>query len=211
MKCRSVMAGWSGVLYALPGIVNEIPPVERGLWFLQGFLSVWADYYEIHHLSFAHGLDRLFATFMTIRMIALCVLRLRSGVALFALVPLGCFSRSAAAKIRGDLDGWKFWHFWWHFTGSSISVVVLWIMTECAGGSQDESALGRKYSYAACQSNTQMVDPDLLTSPSSNLYLSALLVVLFCLAFLCFQISVTFLAVTRLFVPFFAKAVPKSD
>jgi hypothetical protein len=35
----------------------------------QAALSVWADYFEIHRHSVAHGLDRTFASAMLLRMV----------------------------------------------------------------------------------------------------------------------------------------------
>ena len=60
MQCRNLWAGGTGVLYALPALVCPTWP-ERAMWCVQAFLSVWADYFHIHHDSIAHGLDRWYA------------------------------------------------------------------------------------------------------------------------------------------------------
>ena len=67
-QCRSLLAGGSGCLYALPLLVCPSNS-EKMLWVLQAVFSVWADYFQIHTNSVAHGLDRVFATLMTVRMV----------------------------------------------------------------------------------------------------------------------------------------------
>ena len=67
-ECRSILAGGSGCLYALPMLVCPSYG-EKMLWVLQAFFSVWADYFNIHRRSVSHGLDRLMATSMALRMV----------------------------------------------------------------------------------------------------------------------------------------------
>jgi len=132
-ECRSILAGGSGCLYALPMLVCPSYG-EKMLWVLQAFFSVWADYFNIHRRSVSHGLDRLMATSMALRMVWIGISRIKPVMALSVIVPLFCYSRSHAAKARLDLnswDGWKAWHFGWHLTGSLLSLGMMLVVHSC--------------------------------------------------------------------------------
>ncbi len=129
-ECRSIMAGLSGLLYALPALVCP-SPLEKCMWVLQAFFSVWADYIHIHQDHIAHGLDRIFASAMTARMIAVGASRLQPWFVVIAALPLGSFSRAHIAKSNKALDAWKFWHFMWHCTGSLSVLLTAWVVHTC--------------------------------------------------------------------------------
>ena len=123
-KCRSLLAGGSGILYALAAL--GCPTLwEQAMWVSQALISVWADYFHVHHDHVAHGIDRYYASFMTMRMTFICFTRLQPYMALLAVIPIGCCSRSAKAKADRDVDRWIFWHFWWHAAGSLLTLLAM--------------------------------------------------------------------------------------
>jgi len=159
-QCRSAMAGLSGILYAMAALACP-SPWEKALWCLQvprwrasqenmkspyypsglcflphaqAALSVWADYFQIHHDHVAHGIDRCLATFNTFRMILLGLHRLQPLVALLGVIPLTCCFRAAGAKADNDLDGWMFWHGAWHVTGAALITCIMAAAHGCEAG-----------------------------------------------------------------------------
>jgi len=145
IQCRSWRAGGTGCLMALPAFFAPSP--DREFWILQGFLSVWADYFEIHHRSIVHGLDRSFATCMLIRVLVLCAMTLRPlPVLVAAVVPLACYSRSASSKVLRNINGWKCWHGWWHVTGSLLVSGAWSAMVKCSTTDASVDLLNSRWS-----------------------------------------------------------------
>ena len=133
MQCRSLIAGGTGVLYALPALACPSAG-EKCLWAMQATCSVAADYFNIHHPSYWHGLDRVVATLMTLRAIVLVSLSLRPWVIVFAMVPLSWFFAGSRAKKADDLEAWKRCHCGWHISGSLIVLITTSLTNYCGSG-----------------------------------------------------------------------------
>ena len=131
LQCRSIIAGGTGIMYALPALVC---PTwwEKSLWFVQAICSVVADYFEIHHKSYWHGIDRCVATMMTIRAIVICATILRPWIALIALVPLSFYVGSSRAKKSKNLEAWKRSHCGWHVSGSLLVLLTSSCINYCS-------------------------------------------------------------------------------
>jgi hypothetical protein len=129
-ECCSLMAGCSGILYALPALVcpNQ---VERAVWILQACLSVLADYFHIHHDSIWHGIDRYFAIFNSIFIVYRACDRLNWPVILLAIPPVGCYVTANRAKNQLDLSAWHWFHFGWHITGGVLATLVIHLLYSC--------------------------------------------------------------------------------
>ena len=119
-RCRSKRAGWSGICFALP-VVCCAYRGERLLWCLQAFMSVLADYVFIGRSSVVHGLDRVLASLMLVRLIYECTLKVHSLFALWALPPLAFFALAAHAKSTRDAVLWKYAHCLWHVAGGLLA------------------------------------------------------------------------------------------
>jgi hypothetical protein len=131
-RCRSLIAGGSGILYALPALVcSSNHPLECVMWIVQAILSVLADYFHIHHDSMWHGVDRFFATFNLIATIVRAGTRLNSRVLPFAILPVGCYVAANRAKTRLDLRAWHWYHFLWHVTSSWLTMLVVYLLYSC--------------------------------------------------------------------------------
>jgi hypothetical protein len=130
LECCSLMAGCSGILYALPALVcpNQ---VERAAWILQACLSVLADYFHIHHDSSWHGIDRFFAIFNSIFIFYRACDRLHWSVSLLAIPPYGCYVAANRAKNQLDLSAWHWCHFGWHITGGVLATLVIHLLYSC--------------------------------------------------------------------------------
>ena len=133
MQCRSLIAGGTGVLYALPALACPTP-AEKSLWFVQATCSVVADYFMIHTKSYWHGVDRIVATLMTFRAIFLVAMALRPWIVVVAAVPLSWFFAGARAKKTHDLEDWKRCHCGWHISGSLIVLVTSAFIDHCGAG-----------------------------------------------------------------------------
>jgi hypothetical protein len=69
--------------------------------------------------------------------------RINPITAVLVLAPIFCYTRSHAAKARLDLeswDGWKVWHFFWHLSGSLLSLVIMKVVHSCEARSEAEQA-----------------------------------------------------------------------
>jgi hypothetical protein len=131
-QCRSLMAGGSGVLYALPCFIPAISFVDGSLWILQAILSVLADYLHIHHCSVWHGIDRYFATCNVVGTFYLAAGTLNPcAYVLISPMPIGCYVFANRAKKQLDLPGWHRWHFAWHVTSSLVVLLVNYLSRHC--------------------------------------------------------------------------------
>jgi hypothetical protein len=104
-QCRSLIAGGSGILYALPALVcSNNHPLECVIWIVQAVLSVLADYFHVHHDSLWHGVDRIFATFNLIATILRAVAMLNARI-----LPCGILLAAISLLIEPKND-WTFTH-----------------------------------------------------------------------------------------------------
>jgi hypothetical protein len=131
IRCRSLMAGGSGLLYCLPAFVSCTNRLEQVTWVVQAFLSVMADYVHIHHDSAFHGMDRLFATYNTVRILWRSVILLNSCVLILSILPITFFVLANQAKTQLDLQLWQVYHGCWHLTGSIAVSVVVFLIDNC--------------------------------------------------------------------------------
>lgn len=143
--CRSVWAGGSGILYALPALTSTINPLEQCRWILQAVLSVLADYVHINDTSFVHGLDRWYATYNTVRMLWQCAQYLHPCMLLLAIVPISCFVLANGAKKSKELRQWQWYHGGWHVTGSVAVAFAVFATHQCVEGN------GESLSWGVCR------------------------------------------------------------
>uniref|UniRef100_A0A7S2SMK2 Uncharacterized protein n=1 Tax=Rhizochromulina marina TaxID=1034831 RepID=A0A7S2SMK2_9STRA len=129
-QCQSWVAGGSGLLFLLPVAVCP-ERWEQGIWLLQATLSFLADFVHIHHDSVFHGLDRVFATGMVVRLIYIACTRSHPAMALLAVPPLLCIVVGTSAKNRLDLETWKIWHGLWHLSASLLATLVMHTIHSC--------------------------------------------------------------------------------
>jgi len=154
-QCRSMTAGLTGILYAMPSffVLGPAAPagssdnatlllLERTAWIVTACFSVWADYFHIHRPSVAHGVDRIWATAMLLATIW------RGGTLLAwwspfvgAALPVTCFVLASRAKKRLKLRSWHYWHCGWHVTGAIIASFVVYSIHRCGGNTTPESAI----------------------------------------------------------------------
>jgi hypothetical protein len=129
-RCRSLRAGGSGCLYALPALATS-NRWEQALWITQAILSVWADYFNIHHSSFAHGVDRVYAFANLAQIIVRGGTILPPWMPLIAILPISCFMGAGRAKKTLNLEAWHWWHFGWHLTGGICAMLTVYLMYHC--------------------------------------------------------------------------------
>jgi hypothetical protein len=141
-QCRSLRAGGSGCLFALPWLFAS-SPWEQFAWLIQGFLSVWADYFHIHHASIAHGMDRIFANALVVSMVCRAIrhLHLKWWIPCLVALPLAFFAGAHRAKKNEDLEAWHWWHLGWHISASSLCCIVIHLMETCGPDEMDSSSL----------------------------------------------------------------------
>ncbi|KAJ1454886.1 hypothetical protein M885DRAFT_521173 [Pelagophyceae sp. CCMP2097] len=120
-ECKSYAAGLSGVLYALP-VLCCANAGEAWLWVVQGLLSCGADYVFIARRSAVHGIDRIFATGMTLRLCVRATTHLSPAFTMWALIaPITCFALAARAKALPSPHVWKAMHCLWHVSGAVVA------------------------------------------------------------------------------------------
>jgi hypothetical protein len=129
-QCRSLRAGGSGCLYALPALATS-NRWEQAIWITQAILSVWADYFNSHHSSFAHGVDRVCAFTNLVQIIVRGGTILPPYLPLIAITPISCFMGAGRAKKALDLEAWHWWHFGWHLTGGICAMLTVYLMHHC--------------------------------------------------------------------------------
>jgi hypothetical protein len=130
-SCRSLLAGGSGCLYALPALFANASFLERMIWIVQACLSVWADYFHIHHSSIVHGLDRIMATCMLVTTVVRAATKLNEWVLLLGLLPSAFFVAASFAKKNRNLAAWHWSHFGWHLSGGLVSMLVVGLINDC--------------------------------------------------------------------------------
>ena len=129
-QCRSLRAGGSGCLFALPCLFAS-HPLEQLAWLIQGFLSVWADYFHIHHASVAHGIDRIFANTLVVAMVWRAGRRLQWWTPALVVIPLAFFAGAHRAKKHENLEAWHWFHLGWHISASSLCCIIIHLMETC--------------------------------------------------------------------------------
>ena len=129
-QCRSIRAGGSGCLYALPALATS-NRWEQAIWITQAILSVWADYFNIHHSSFAHGADRIYAFTNLVQIVVRGGTILPPWVPLIVILPISCFMGAGRAKKTLDLEAWHWWHFGWHLTGGICAMLAVYLIDHC--------------------------------------------------------------------------------
>ena len=130
-KCRSILAGGSGVLYCLPALVCQSNPFEQCTWIAQGILSVIADYFFMDRDSLAHGIDRISATTLFVSMTFRAVTKLRVTSLVLSIVPFFAFVLANRAKQKLDLQLWIYCHFLWHLTSSISTTIAIYLLYNC--------------------------------------------------------------------------------
>jgi len=139
-ECQSAMAGLSGVLFVLPGllVLHDLPScIEQRIWIITACLSVWADYSNAHRRSIAHGIDRCWATSMVLSTAWRGGKFLAWWTPALVLPCLACYIFASHAKQRLDLRMWHYWHFGWHLASVTISCLGVYLTYHCdkeAGG-----------------------------------------------------------------------------
>ena len=129
-QCRSLMAGGSGCLYALPALYS-CSRSEQALWITQSILSVCADYFNVHHDSVAHGIDRIFATFVLVNTCFRGSSILQWWTPIWAVLPCSFFVAASGAKKDLNLELWHWYHFFWHLTGSFVCMMMVYLIYNC--------------------------------------------------------------------------------
>ena len=129
-QCRSILAGGSGVLLALPAVVCP-NPLEQLVWIVQGVLSFMADYIHIHHDSIWHGIDRYSALSNFIYLGFRSYHRLHWSVLLWSTPCVGCFFGANSAKSNLDLMAWHRWHCAWHISGAILAAMTIHLLYAC--------------------------------------------------------------------------------
>lgn len=130
-KCRSKIAGLSGILYALPALVAVGHPYDQIMWTVQAMLSILADYCYICQDSFWHGVDRYFAIFNAVTIVWRVSVVLSWHIAFLMIIPMGCFVGASRAKDQRDLDSWHVWHCLWHVSSGPLVGVVVYMIHNC--------------------------------------------------------------------------------
>ena len=138
-ECRSVIAGGSGVLYCLPAFFCKNNHIEQCVWFTQALISVTADYVYVGRNSWIHGIDRFFATANTLAVIFRAIFGLKIITVTLAIIPISCFILANRSKHQLDLQGWIFYHFLWHLTGSVIVAFTVYLLRTCPDYNEDHS------------------------------------------------------------------------
>ena len=100
-------------------------PREQLLWILQAVFSVLADYFYIGQNSVLHGIDRWWATSMTIYSIYRVTNAVGPEAGLICVPPLLCFAIANRAKRQADLKFWIKAHFMWHLVASLACTYAL--------------------------------------------------------------------------------------
>jgi len=126
--CRSKRAGLSGILYALPALVAFGHPFDQIMWSLQALLSILADYVYICQDSFWHGVDRYFAIFNLLSILARASGSLHWSVGLLSIIPLSCYVNANKAKTLNDVNAWHFWHCLWHVTVGPVTTLAMYML-----------------------------------------------------------------------------------
>ncbi|GAB5359353.1 hypothetical protein AAMO2058_000536800 [Amorphochlora amoebiformis] len=124
---KSRWAGLSGYMYALPALATPFL-WEKGVWILQALLSVTADYYYVNDIHMVHGVDRIFATYNTIRMILIVAACMPMWTVVFALIPLSFYYHGALAKKNIDVQSWIFYHTLWHISGGLLCAIFTYLV-----------------------------------------------------------------------------------
>jgi len=138
-ECRSVVAGGSGVLYCLPALFCKSNRVEQCIWLAQALLSIMADYVYVGRNSWIHGIDRIFATVNTFAVIFRAAFGLKIITMTIGIIPISSFILANRSKHQLDLQGWIFYHFLWHLTGSVIVAFTVHLLYTCPDYNEDKS------------------------------------------------------------------------
>jgi hypothetical protein len=141
---RSVCAGCSGVLFALPGVVafREHDPLSTYIlaaFITQALLSVMSDYVCTGRDSVWHGLDRWMSSVMTVSMVWYAQSALSPKHCAIAVPPLFCLYQSKNAIARGDWSAYVVWHTLWHLSAVFGCCGVIYLVN----GWQGVHAVGR--------------------------------------------------------------------
>ena len=126
--CRSKRAGLSGILYALPALVANGHPYDQIMWTVQACLSVIADYCYICQDSFWHGVDRYFAIFNLLMIIARAWNALTWIFVALAFILVSCYMGANRAKNQSDVKSWHFYHCLWHVTGGTLACLAVYMI-----------------------------------------------------------------------------------
>jgi len=131
-QTRSLIAGGSGILYTLPALASpSTARVEQTAWVIQAILSVWADYFHVHHNHVAHGIDFVWATNITILTIIRSAIWLEWWFVIISVVPIGFRIGTENCKQSNNLALWHWLHFGWHVTGSLQCTLAVYLLYNC--------------------------------------------------------------------------------
>jgi len=132
-NCRSIMAGCSGILYALPAFVCPRSAVfEKSIWISQAICSIMADYVHIHENSCWHGVDRILAASNFIYLLYRGIGKFHwFWVLVWSLLPASCFIGGTIAKDNGNVQAWHYYICGWHVTGGLIVTLVVYLLHNC--------------------------------------------------------------------------------
>jgi hypothetical protein len=147
---RSVAAGCSGALFALPGVVafrenDTTTHVMLYAFAIQAVLSVMSDYVRTGRDSVWHGLDRWMSSGMTVFMVWYAHAALSPKHCAIAAPPLFCLYNSKNAIARGDWGGYVVWHTAWHVSAVVACCGVMYLVN----GWEGVRAVGREASRLA--------------------------------------------------------------
>jgi|SaaInlStandDraft_5_1057022.scaffolds.fasta_scaffold129942_2 hypothetical protein len=144
-KRKSFVIGVSSVCYLFPVLALESTAAKLSgdntnlrllqlLFCVQTFLSFYSDYWTtgINHIS--HGIDRWFATSMTVLMTFMGVHFVSTGTMLLLLPPLLCFFNSKLAVKKRAFGSYIFYHTLWHIVGGSMCAYVCYLVAQTQTG-----------------------------------------------------------------------------
>jgi len=145
---RSLFAGGTGALFVVPGLVMfaHDPGAPHAAAYLAAFaaqavFSVMSDYVMTGRNSVWHGVDRWFASGMTVFMMWFAHSALSPAHVFLAAPPLFCLYKSKDAILRNDFPAFANWHGWWHVT--AVAAASHCVDLANGGGGLVARAVGR--------------------------------------------------------------------
>lgn len=140
-ECRSVIAGGSGILYCLPAFFCKGNNITQCIWVTQALLSIMADYVYVGEKSCIHGVDRCFAIANVFALIFQAAFGLKSITLILTVFPISCFLLANRSKRKFNLQGWIWYHFLWHLSGSICAAISTYWLYTCPDYNEDPSTL----------------------------------------------------------------------
>jgi len=125
---RSILVGLSCFMFMLP--VPYATSKERYLWIAQSVLSFSSDFIYTGRYSISHGMDRIFASFMTLYCLVWAMLSFpgytKLAVPFLLYFTTVCIVKSKRAANRRERHAYEFYHALWHFlAGLTCCLITL--------------------------------------------------------------------------------------